>query len=141
MNVEVNFLTVLIAAVISMIIGFLWYSPFLFAKPWMKLMGYTSESMKSAQKGMAKMYLISFIVTILTAYVLYHVIVMSMNFFHYDSLSTGITSAIWMWLGFIMPVQITSVIFGKESWKLFFINTGYQLAAVLGMGVTIGLMM
>lgn len=141
MNIEVNFLSVLIAAVAAMAVGFVWYSPFLFAKPWMKLMGYTAESMKSKQKEMGKTYLISFALTLLTTYVLYHVMVMSMNFFHYDSFSTGLTSAFWMWLGFIMPVQMTNVLFGKEVWKLFFINTGYQLASVLSMGVVLGLMM
>ena len=36
----VNVWTVLVAAVATMVVGFLWYSPALFAKPWMKLMGY-----------------------------------------------------------------------------------------------------
>jgi Protein of unknown function (DUF1761) len=36
----VNLWAVLGSAVATMVIGFLWYSPFLFAKPWMLAMGY-----------------------------------------------------------------------------------------------------
>lgn len=140
MNVEVNFLAVLLAAVASMAVGFLWYSPLLFAKPWMKLMGYTEKSLKEDQAKMGKMYAISFVAALVTAYVLYHVMSMSENFFHYPWLSTGLISAFWMWLGFVAPVQLTDVIFGKKPRKLFYINTGYQLAALLAMGLVMGLM-
>lgn len=139
MDVPVNYLAVLIAGVVSMAIGFLWYS-MLFAKPWMKLMGYTTESMKANQQKMGKMYGISFVLTLIMAYVLTHVMAFSQNYFHYDSLMTGLSSAFWMWLGFIMPVQATDVIFGGKKWALFGINTGYQLASMLGMGVAIALM-
>jgi uncharacterized membrane protein YpjA len=31
----VNLWAVLVAAIATMVVGFLWYSPFLFARPWM----------------------------------------------------------------------------------------------------------
>ena len=39
----VNFWGVLVASVATMVIGFLWYSPMLFAGPWMRLMGYDPD--------------------------------------------------------------------------------------------------
>ena len=36
----VNLWSVLVAAVATMILGFLWYSPLLFANPWTLAMGY-----------------------------------------------------------------------------------------------------
>ncbi len=146
MNIEVNYVAVLVAAIVSMVAGFLWYSPALLGKPWMKLMGMTQESLKKAQKEMGMMYGLSLVLALVTAYVLFHVITLSMNFYHYSKLSTGLVSAFWSWLGFVMPVQVTGVIFGgkgtgKDQWKLFAINTGYQLVALLLMGATIGLLM
>ena len=138
--IEVNYLAVLLAGIVSMVIGFLWYSPLLFAKPWMKLMGYTAESMKKMQKQMGPMYGVSFVLSLVMAFVLSHVTTMSEAYFHYPHLMSALTSAFWMWLGFVVPVQATDVIFGGKSWKLFGINTGYQLASLLGMGVVIGLM-
>lgn len=137
MNIEVNYLALFLAGVASMVVGFVWYSPLLFAKPWMKLMGYTAESMEAAKKAMGKTYFISFLATLVSGYVLAHVMVMSENFFHYDRLSTGLISAFWMWLGFVAPVQMTDVLFGNKKLQLFLINTGYQLASLLAMGVVL----
>lgn len=140
MNIEVNYIAVLFAAVASMVLGFLWYSPMLFAKPWMKLMGYTADSMKKAQKEMGKLYALSFVVALITGYVLSHVMTLSMNFFHYDKLSTGLITAFWMWIGFMMPVQLTDAIFGSKKWKLFAINTGYQLVSLIVMALVLALL-
>jgi hypothetical protein len=139
MSVEINFIAVILAAVASMGVGFAWYHPIVLGKPWMKMMGYTEASMKETQKKMGKMYAISFVMALITAYVLSHVMTLLTNFFNYPALATGIMSAFWMWLGFIMPVQSTEVLFGGKAWKLFYINTGYQLASILVMGVVISL--
>ena len=139
MNVEVNYLAILVAGVASMGVGFLWYGPMLFGKPWMKLMGYTAESMEKAKKEMGKTYAMSFVVTLVMAYVLSHVMTLSQNFFHYGRLETGLMTAFWMWLGFVMPVQATDVLFGGKRKKLVAINTGYQLASLLVMGIVISL--
>lgn len=137
MNVEVNYVSVLVAGIASMIVGFIWYSA-LFSKPWMKEMGLTEESMKGAKSQLGKTYTISFLLSLLTAYILTHVINFSENFYHYPIVTTGLTSALWMWLGFVMPVQATDVLFGGKSFKLFAINTGYQLVSLLAMGLVIG---
>lgn len=139
--VEVNYIGILIAAIASMALGFLWYSPALFGKRWMKLMGYTQESLKEDQKKMGKLYGVSFVLSLITAFVLSHVITLSMSYYSYSPIMTGVTSAFWMWIGFILPVQTTDVIFkkGEKSWELLGLNTGYQLASVLVMGIILGL--
>lgn len=137
--IEVNYMAVLLAVVASMVVGFVYYSPFVLGKPWMKLMGMGKDDMKPKGPEMAKLYGTSAVLALVTAYVLYHVMTMSMAFFNYSPLSTGLTSAFWMWLGFIMPVQATEVLFSKKPVKLFVINTGYQLVSLLVMGVVIGL--
>ena len=47
-------------------------------------------------------------------------------------------SAFYMWLGFVLPIQATDQIFGKKNFKLLAINSGYQLLALLAMGLVIG---
>ena len=137
--IEVNYVAVLIAAIVSIVVGFVWYTV-LFGKQWTKLMGFTKESMEQAKKGMGKTYSISFVLGLVTAYVLFHVMAMSEAYFGNPPVTTGLMTAFWSWLGFVMPVQATDVLFGgKKSWKLFWINTGYQLASLLAMGVAIGL--
>ena len=137
LNIEVDFMAVIVAAVASMVVGFLWYSPLVLGKPWMKLKGYNSESLKKAQQEMGKLYGLSFLAALVTAFVLFHVITISQNFYGFPKLQTGLMTAFWMWVGFILPVQLADEIFGGKKWGLFTINTGYQLAAIISMAVVI----
>jgi len=69
----VNLWAVLGAAVATMVIGFVWYSPLLFAKPWMVAMGYDpGDKAKAAelQKSAGALYGISFLASLLTAFIL-----------------------------------------------------------------------
>jgi hypothetical protein len=86
------------------------------------------------------LYALSFVASLVTAYVLSHVMTLSESYFGYAPVTAGLTSAFFMWIGFVAPVQMTDIIFGSKKWKLFAINTGFQLAALLAMGVVIGLL-
>jgi hypothetical protein len=140
MDVSVNYVALVLAAVASLILGFVWYSKMLFGTPWMKEMGLSSDSMKKAQKELGKLYGLSFVVSIVTAYVLSHVMTLSMSYFNTSPLTTALNTSFWMWLGFMMPVQLTGEIFGGKNWKLLAINTGYQLVSLVLMGVVIALL-
>lgn len=140
MEVPVNFLAILLAGIVSMAVGFAWYSPFILGKPWMKEKGYSAEALKKEQKKMGPFYGASFVLALLMAFVLNHIMVMGASYFKTDFLFSGLTSAFWMWLGFVMPTQATAQIFGEKNWKLLGIDTGHQLASLLAMGVVIGLM-
>lgn len=137
MNIEVNYLAVLLAAVASMALGFFWYSPAFLGKPWMKLKGYTKASLKQAQQEMGKLYALSFVAALFTAYILSHIITLSQSFYGNPVVATGITTAFFAWIGFVMPVQFTATIFGDKKWKLLAIDTGYQLAALMTMSLVL----
>jgi hypothetical protein len=106
----------------------------------MKIMGYTSKNMKKMQEEMGMTYGVSFILSLITAYVLTQVMAISMNFFHYSAIETALSSAFWMWIGFVAPVQATDALFGKKNWSLFVINSGYQLAGLLAMGIVLAIL-
>ncbi|MBE8432688.1 DUF1761 domain-containing protein, partial [Leptospira interrogans serovar Pomona] len=42
----------------------------------------------------------------------------------------GFFSGFYTWLGFYIPVLINTVAFEGRSWKLFFINAGYNLISL-----------
>ena len=133
----VNLLAVLGAGVACMVIGFLWYSPFLFAKPWMIAMGYDPEDkarIAEMQKKAGPLYGISFLATLLSAFVLGKII------FHLAIATSlyGMKAGLAVWAGFVMTVQLTDKLFGNRPWTLFFINTGYQLVCYLVMGAILG---
>ena len=56
MTVPINYLAVLVAAVVSIILGMLWYGPWL-GKQWIALMGMSPASLAEAKKkGLTKIY-------------------------------------------------------------------------------------
>ncbi|HWZ82189.1 MAG TPA: DUF1761 domain-containing protein [Terriglobales bacterium] len=129
----INIWGVLVASVATMVIGFLWYSPVLFARPWMRLMGYDPDDkakLAEMQKGAGKMYGITFVATVLSAVVLAKIIdLTSVNTILY-----GMKVGVGVWLGFVMTVQLTGALFTRQPMKLFLINTGYQLVCYMAMG-------
>jgi|SRR5882762_5283719 len=133
----VNLWAVLGAGVATMVIGFLWYSPLLFAKPWMLAMGYDPEDkakLAEMQKSAGPMYGIAFLASLLTAFVLGKIIYnLSINTALY-----GMKVGFAVWLGFVATVQLTDKLFGKRPLKLFLINAGYQLVCYLAMGAILG---
>lgn len=140
MDISIDIIPVILAGIASLALGFIWYSPYLFGKTWMRLMGYTNETLKDAQKQMGNLYFVSFIAALLTAYVLLNAINISAEYFRVTRLDAGLSTAFWAWSGFIAPIQLTDVIFGNKKWQLWAINTGYQLAAIMLMGIIISLL-
>ena len=131
----INWLAVLASAVASMVMGFLWYSPILFAKPWMKLMGVkcdTPEEKAAMQKGAGPMYGQAFVMTLISA--IFLAIVITRMHVPDDDLLRGVKIAFGVWLGFVMTVQYTNSMFNRKPKMLFFIDTGYQLVCYLVMG-------
>jgi Protein of unknown function (DUF1761) len=55
------------------------------------------------------------------------------------ALTMGINSAIAVWVGFFVPVQLSRVVWEKHSWKLFFINSGYHLVATIVVSLILSL--
>jgi hypothetical protein len=73
----IKLLPVLVAAVATMVIGFLWYSPALFARPWMLAMGYDPNDkakLDEMRKGAGKIYAIAFVASLVSAFVLAKII-------------------------------------------------------------------
>ena len=130
---HLNWVAVLVAAISTMVVGFLWYSPLLFAKPWMREMGYdpndkakTEEMKKSAGSA----YGGSFVASLVSAFTL----ALILHGLGREDLHFGIMASFHIWLGFVATVQFTGALFAKQSMKLFAINTGYQLVCYLVMG-------
>jgi len=130
---DVNLWAVLVAAVATMVLGFLWYSPALFARPWMLAMGYDPDDtsrIKAMRNSAGKSYAISFVASLVTAFVLGKIIDMATV----DTAAYGMKVAFAVWLGFVTTVQLTAKLFGNQPTKLYLINTGYQLVCYLAMG-------
>lgn len=117
---NVNFLAVLVSAILSMVIGSIWYGP-LFGKRWMKLIKMSKEDMEKGKANMPKTYTMMFIGSLVTSYVLS----VTISLAPMRSVMTGMTAAFWLWLGFIVAVKLSEVLFENKAWELFYIECGY----------------
>ena len=130
-NMIINHLAVFAAAISAFVIGGLWYSPALFAKPWMKANGFTEKSLEGANMG--KIFGVSFVMTLFMAY--------NLAFF----LGDANTDAMWgLTAGFLagfgwaaMGLSIVAM-FERRPAAYMFINGGYLVVALSVMGLIIG---
>ena len=130
---SLNWLAILAAAVSTMVLGFVWYSPLLFAKPWMREMGYDPNDkakVQEMQKSAGPAYGGSFVASLISAFTL----ALIFHGLRAESLHFGLLASFHIWLGFVATVQFTDALFAKKSMKLLAINTFYQLACYLVMG-------
>jgi hypothetical protein len=132
MELQINYIAILVAVVANFILGFIWYTP-LFGKAWAKELGF-DLSIKPTGGELAKGMIIMVIGNFLMAYVLAHnnaawTYVPGMD--QMPAIGTILNSAVFTWLGFYLPVDLNAVAWEKKSWKLFWINTGYHLVMLL----------
>jgi len=133
--IELNYLAIAIAVVANFFLGFLWYTP-LFGKAWAKEMGFDLTK-KPPAGAMVKGMIIMIIGNFLMAYVFAHNIAVwnpltwGQAASEMSPMASAFTAAIFTWLGFFVPSDLNTVAWEMKSWKLFFINTGYHLVALI----------
>ena len=124
---EPNWLAVVIAAVVNMVLGFLWYGP-LFGKTWMQMSGITKKQIDEAKKkGMTASYILMLIGTLISVCVLGVLI----NATNSVGINGGFMVAILAWFGFVATVTLGSVLWEGKSWGLWILNNAYYLISYI----------
>ena len=134
----VNVFAVFVAALATMVLGFVWYSPMLFARPWCVAMGYDPDdkvAMDAMRKKSGPLYALAMVASLIAALGLGHLI---WGHLHEQSAFMGFHAGLFIWFAFVTTVQLTDTAFGGKPMKLFFINTGYQLVCYVTMGAILG---
>ncbi|MBV9349298.1 MAG: DUF1761 domain-containing protein [Patescibacteria group bacterium] len=124
----VNYLAILVGALASIAIGWLWYSPALFGKQWMRATGMgelTPEKKAEGMKKMPKALVGSIIAQLVLAYVMSYFAQMMGVATSYGAIEL----AIWAWLGFAAVALVHPVLWEGKSWSYFAIVSGYSLVS------------
>lgn len=129
----INYLAVVAAVVINMAAGALWYSPLLFAKPWMAANGFTEESIREGG-GATKGYIVSIIVSIVVALA----IASFAEAAGADTAIEGLVLGLVAGIGFVATTAGVSYIFESRLLNLYLINAGYPVVSFALMGLLIG---
>lgn len=137
MNIDI--VSVLIATVVQFIIGFIWYGP-LFGSLWGKIHGFDKLSKETQAKMMKEMgpyYGAQLVVTVITS-VFLSILLDSV------SLWNPYLLALSLWLGFVVPTQVSGVIFGgtEQKWimKKILVQSGASLFCLLAASIVFSMM-
>ena len=133
---EVNYGAILVCAVLSMVVGGVWYGP-LFGRKWMEINGVNPDDVarrEAMQKGAGPLYGVQFVLSLLQLYVLSRFI---------GGGDSSVTNAFFIWLGFVMPtvagLAMWNALPGKTRLAMFFISAGYQLILFALYGLILGM--
>ncbi len=126
-QVHINYLAVAVATIVGYVIAFLWYGV-VFKNKWMQLTGITE------MKPSAKNVVLALVGTWFMSWVLDHAIIFGNAYLHTSGVSGGLMCGFFNWLGFIMPLTLTSVLYEKRKWNLWILDNGFWLISLLAMG-------
>ena len=129
-----NYIALLVAAIASMILGMIWYSPGVFGNLWMKLSGMTTKQIQEGKKkGMTGPMIIAFIASLVTAYVLarFGELIEAINF------GDAVNLAFWAWLGFIGTTTLSMVLWEGKPAKLWWLHNACSLLNLIIMSAIV----
>tara|TARA_Y100000034_G_C6902101_1_gene417479 strand:+ start:3126 stop:3518 length:393 start_codon:yes stop_codon:yes gene_type:complete len=129
----VTYLPIFIAAVVSFVIGMLWYSPALFGKRWMNLAGVKRDK----EKKMGGIMVAAFVANLVMAYVYLYI----MGMVGYADAGSGVVLGFLLWVGFFATTLLGGVFWEGKPFNLYLINAGYQLVNLVVMGAVLGAML
>ena len=141
MTTTTNFLVMLGAAVAAWLFGALWYGTL--GRQWVAAQDTTIEAFKARQAAKAGRlsaklpFVLSFAAELLMAYVLYGLM---KHVAHTNPLSvgTGVVSAVFVWLGFMLTSMAVNNAFTGRKAMLTLIDAGHWLGVMLILGALLG---
>jgi hypothetical protein len=138
---DLNWIAIVIAMLISIVVGFLWYAPFTpTGKIWMKGMNFPPNFKPERNKAIVG-YVLMVITSFFLFFVFQHTNIAYRDAYRLDeagyslTLMDGVIGAVMTWLGFIVPVQISQATWEGKRWSFFWVNSTYYLVILLAAGI------
>ena len=124
---SINWLAVIVAAILSMVVGFVWYSKPVFLRPWLKGL---EKDESFAQEANPVTFVFAFLSAIIEAVF----VTFLLNAMGSVTLVSGLTAGFMIWLGFVFTTHLVNDLFSKRSFTFTLITSGYHLVMLLIMG-------
>jgi len=123
----INYLAVLVAWIVHIVMGLIWFRPELFGKEWSKL---TGKELKPAKKwlvpGLIGHLLMIFVLVIL------------IKLTNANTGLSGMLIGLLMWIGCVVPMESGELVWEKIPFRLFLLRTGNQLVGMAVSGFILG---
>jgi uncharacterized protein DUF1761 len=132
---SLNYLPIFAAAVASFVFGGIWYSAF--SKPWMDAVGMSPERAQTHRSSLG-LYVLAFVAQLVMAWMLAGILVHLAQGGLAATLRTGLISAAFLWLGFVIPTMVVNYAFHGARQSLTLIDGGHWLGVLLIQGAIMG---
>lgn len=157
---NVNFIAIVVAAFVPMILGFIWYNPKVLGTAWMKAAGLNEESVKGA--NMALVFGLSLLFSFMLAFFMQPMVIHQFGFFsllenqpgmhenpvtnpdylsimakygnNFRTFKHGAFHGTLIGLFFALPLIATNALFERRGFKYILINVGYWTISFAIMG-------
>jgi hypothetical protein len=132
--VDINYLAVMAATLITFALGALWYSRPLFGRRSRKSPGASPDEPAPPRTRAGQTYFVSLLCHLVTAVIV--AVLMSLTGF--GTWRLGLLLGFLIWLGCAAPLGLSGNVKSGEGIGAWFIDTGYQLLSLLIMGFILG---
>jgi len=119
----------------AMVVGMIWYSPYLFGKQWTKAMGMSEKEMTARRPKVLPAVIIG---SFLTAYVLSLFTVYLQAFTNKGFIMSGFDTAVLAWVGLAGTALLAHGLWEERSKNALYVNLGNRLVTLVVMGLIIG---
>lgn len=148
-----NLLAILVASLVTLLVGFVWYNPKVFGTIWMKETGMTEE--KAQKSNMLKVFGLTIFYSLLFSFWLPQLVIHQVGALEcaggnaedsaYKAFMTvhgdafryfkhGALHGFFSGLFLILPVVAINSLFEQKSWKYILITAGYWIVSMTIMG-------
>ncbi|OXA79510.1 Protein of unknown function [Flavobacterium aquidurense] len=154
---EINFIALLLAAVVTLVTGFIWYNPKVFGTIWMRENNFTQEELRTGNmlKIFGFTYLFSLMITVILMSLTIHqsgavgmvggppllanakpsfAAFMADYGTAYRTFKHGALHGFMSGLFFALPIIGINGLFERKSWKYIFVHAGYWMLTLTLMG-------
>ncbi|WP_419161105.1 DUF1761 domain-containing protein [Candidatus Palauibacter sp.] len=128
---DVNWLAILVAGIVPMVVGFLWYGP-VFGKQWLALMETTTEEIQKDFNPM-KTHGSSFVLSLITAYVLAQLLAGMEG----GGAMAGVHVGLLVTVGFVLNVAYQGVAYENRKPGIFGLSMGFNAVSLVGQAVVL----
>jgi hypothetical protein len=157
----VNFLIILVAALVPMVLGFIWYNPKVFGAAWMRAAGMDEEKMKGA--NMAVVFGLSFFLSFMLAMSVQFMVIHQWHIYsilandpgmkdpnsevsmmvksfmekygtNFRTFKHGAFHGTLTGIMVVLPILGTNALFERKGFKYIAVNVGYWIVCLALMG-------
>ena len=157
----INWYMYFVAGLIPLFVGFIYYNKNVIGNTWMKINGFTEESIKAKNPNMAVTFIASYIFSVMIAFILTYLVIHQTGYFsllmpealeagsafqndinemistygdRHRGFSHGAAHGMFAAIFFALPLIGINALFEMRGWKYIFLHFTYWLICLVLMG-------